>query len=348
MKQFAHGGDIYSHTVKYDFSSNINPLGMPEAVKSALISNIERFSLYPDPQCRSLRCAIAEKDYLPVESILCGAGAADLIIRICLALAPRRVAVCAPTFSEYENAALQSGSAIQYIPLKEENGFALTEDIFNTIATSPDILFLCTPNNPTGRIIPTTMLCKILEACAGAGTMLVLDECFLSFTREPSMRQLTVEYPNLIILDAFTKMYAVAGLRLGYMICSDIDLIRRIAETGQSWSVSVPAQIAGTAALTCKTVWEEQTRRFVENENRFIRDSLRKLDLKIFDGAANYTLFKSGLTDLKKRMLEHGILIRSCENYHGLTAHFYRVATRTHIENKALTAVLADILNKEE
>lgn len=343
MERYDHGGDIFSRRVELDFSVNVNPLGMPPAVRQALIEGIDSFASYPDPQCRALRAALAQRHSCSPARILCGAGAADLIIRLCLVRRPRRVLVCAPTFSEYEKAALLSGADVVYHRLFEENNFDLGEDFLDALKDSVDMVFLCSPNNPTGRLIPQDFLAEAARICQKRGILLAVDECFLSFTDAPSIRLLIAQNPSLIVIDAFTKMYAIAGLRLGYIMSSNEDLLSRVEAFGQSWSVSAPAQTAGLAALECGEEWTRKTRIVTAAERRFVSEGLALLGMNVFDGAANYILFKSPAA-LYEPLLARGILIRSCANYTGLDASFYRVGVKMRRDNERLLDELRAIV----
>ena len=339
MKRFEHGGDVYAHEGVVDFSANLNPLGMPEAVKQALRDNVDRFEAYPDPECRELRTAIARAEGVGTDQVLCTAGATDLIQRTCLALRPARALVTAPCFSGYEEALEQAGVAIVRHALLDSEDFGVTERIFEDVANNPGALvFLCNPNNPTGLTIDHDLLVRIVCAARDAGSTVVLDECFLDFTGEPSLVPRCGEFPNLLVMRAFTKLYAMAGLRLGYGVCSDIGLLERIRAVGQTWAVSTPAQMAGVAALGVDG-WPERTRAYVDAERAKLVGALRGLGLRVIDGTANYLMFQCA-EDLYEPLLQHGFLVRRCANYQGLDASWYRIAVRTTQENDALIAAL--------
>ena len=172
-----HGGNIYDHGAIIDFSANINPLGMPEGVRRALLGGLDEIERYPDPYCRGLTESIAAYEEINAESIVCGNGADDLIFRIVHALRPRRALICAPAFGEYGRALSEAGCAVYEHILTEDNGFELTEDILGRLDEDMDICFLCTPNNPTGRLISPGLLRRIAEKCREKGIMLVCDEC---------------------------------------------------------------------------------------------------------------------------------------------------------------------------
>lgn len=343
MGRFEHGGNIYAHEGAVDFSASLNPLGMPAPVVEALRSAATRFEAYPDPECRELCEAIARAEGVPASQILCTAGATDLIQRACLALRPERALVTAPCFSGYEEALEQADVPIVRHVLASGEDFDVTERLVEDVRRNPGALvFLCNPNNPTGRIIGRDLLQRIVRAAAEAGSTVVLDECFLDFTREPSMVPLCAEHPNLIVMRAFTKLYAMAGLRLGYGICADEALLGRVRAAGQCWAVSTPAQVAGVAALGMEG-WAEQSRVYVDAERAKLAAALRNLHLRVIEGQANYLMFQAA-EGLEERLLARGFLIRPCANFQGLDSTWYRIAVRTAEENEALVAALPDCL----
>lgn len=346
MERFEHGGDIYSHEGVVDFSASINPLGMPPAAKRALIENVGAYEAYPDTHCRELRSAIARAEGATCKQIVCTAGVTDLLHRICQVLKPRHALVTAPCFSGYEQALERAGSQVMRHPLIEGDGFDLTESVlgFSCLPTAPDAVFLCNPNNPTGLTIKRALLIRILDEARAAGIHVILDECFLDFTDEPSAVPLCNGYPNLIVMRAFTKMHAMAGLRLGYGICSDEQLVRDLADCGQPWAVSVPAQLAGVAALADEQ-WAQRTRAYVAAEREKLARGLEELGLIVVPGKANYLLFKSE-RPVYAPLLQRGFLIRRCENFNNLDARWYRIAVRNAQENARFIEAIGAVLEE--
>lgn len=344
MPTYSHGGDIWGRGEALDFSANLHPLGMPPSVAEAARSAVVEAIHYPDPLCRALRQAIAARDGVTPEEVICGAGAADLIFRLCQALQPRTALVLAPTFSEYEQALSLHQCTVNYFYLKPENNFDLDESILAAIGPDVDILFLCTPNNPTGRLIDLGLLEKILHRCGECGTRLVLDECFLDLTEGQPMTAYLLDNPYLFLLRAFTKSYAMPGLRLGYGLCSDRELLERLYGVGQPWTVSNVAQAAGIAACNCPQ-WPEQGRTVLKAERPRLMAAFREMGLTVWEGQANYLLFRApGVSDLKEKLLERGVLIRSCANYRGLGSDYYRICVRTEDDNLVLIHTLKEVL----
>ncbi len=344
MRRYEHGGDIYgSDGILLDFSVNTNPLGMPESVKRAIIEHLPGYAHYPDPSCRALKSALAAQQGLEASMVLCGNGAAELILALCAALKPRRTVTLAPTFSEYERAAALFGGEVCEHRLLEADGFALTERILAELTPEVDMLFLCNPNNPTGQLADPVLLRAIAEICRNNKTLLVLDECFIDFTFRESMLWRLKEYPNLLILQAFTKIYAMAGLRLGTLYCADERLLARIADFSPTWNVSGVAQAAGIAALQEKD-WLEKTRRIVENERNFMTKALGGLGATVYQSEANFLLVKNEMP-LHAPLKAHGVLVRSCANFTGLDERYIRIGLKMRDKNMALLRVISEVLN---
>ena len=351
MKQI-HGGDWAGYQEQYgklplDFSANVSPLGLPRSAREAAVRALENTARYPDPECRLLRQTLSEHHGVPAEKIVCGNGVADLIHRICRVLRPGWALVPAPTFGEYEYALQSAGCATERFLLPEERDFALdTERFARAIRETTDLVFLCSPNNPTGRLCTREELLLILEACRAAGAVLVLDECFMDFTENPERYTMTGElaaWPELVILKAFTKTYAMAGLRLGYALCGDAVLAEKLLQEGQPWPVSQIAQEAGIGALQ-ETDYVTELRAIITAERQRMERALCGLGLRVISGEANYLLFQSSDEALCEKLCDRGILLRGCGEMSGLGEGWYRTAVRTEEENSVLLAALEEVL----
>ena len=348
--KLVHGGDYVGYREKYgrdvvDFSANVSPLGMPTAVAQAIGEAAYHADRYPDPLCRELCAAIARAESVPVEWVLCGNGAADLIFRLALSVRPRRALILAPTFAEYAAALETAGCEICRYELSEQNDFALTPEFANAIDENVDMVFLCQPNNPTGQVANRALMRQILNKCQAMGAWLAVDECFLDFLLDGDAYTMMRELggaENLFILKAFTKLYGMAGVRLGYGFCADETLLARMRNAGQPWAVSSLAQAAGMAALE-QTEYVEQVRLLIEEERPYLQAGLQALGLRVISGKANYLLFRATRT-LGEEMERRGVVLRGCGNYPGLDDTWYRTAVRTRRENDILLQTLREVL----
>lgn len=373
---YLHGGDVYgSAPIQIDFSVNTTPLGVPPAVWQAVASCREEILLYPDSQCRALRTALskywtktlsAQADFekrgeIPASHFICGNGAADLIFGLAEALKPEKAVLFAPCFSEYEKALRLKGCEIITIPLTPKDQWLPRPDALQKTleqAEGIDLVFLGNPNNPTGMAAPSETIEEMTHICRRFSAVLAVDECFNGFLEEPggfTSVSLTERYKNLFVLNAFTKVYGMAGLRLGYGVCSNEELLERIHAVRQPWSVSGIAQKAGIAALK-EEAFVRQARKLVKEEREFLTEELQKLDFAVYPSMVNYLLFalpESGcrrclpenenqnsnnfeFSELKDFLKQRGILIRSCADYKGLDSSFYRIAVKTRGENERL------------
>lgn len=336
-----HGGDVYSYKNFIDFSANINFFGMPKAVQQAAKDAVDLCDHYPDPQCRSLREAIAKREQVNVEQIICGNGAADLIFSLVLAVKPQKALLLAPGFYEYEHALMTVNCQIEKYYLQEQAKFEIQSDFLERITNDTDMVFLCNPNNPTGVLTEPDFLKEVLYRCETTDTLLVMDECFLDFIEKAeqySMKSCLREQNHLFIIKAFTKMYAMAGLRIGYGLCNNKGLFERMTEVRQPWSVSVPAQMAGVVAAN-DMLFMKESRKKIKVEREALKQELIALGYRVVGSCANYIFFK-GKKGLYEQCLEKGVLIRDCSNYDGLSKGWYRVAVKSHTDNQLLLEAL--------
>ena len=373
--EFEHGGnwagyeEICGEEI-LDFSANVSPFGLPENVREAASASLKNAYRYPDLECRNLRNAIADKYDLCSDHVLCGNGAADLIYRIAYAAKPRRAIVPTPDFSEYEKALQQVGCEIEYwewmrgdysvekwlyngrrvlttecdkiqtcvVPASDLSDDILSEDL--------DMIILSNPNNPSGCLYSPDFLRELTAKCEQNQILLVVDECFMDFVdsaRTYSLLEFVADCRNLVVLRAFTKFYGMAGLRLGWCATSNAELIAGMKKAGPPWSVSIPAQAAGMAALS-EDSYADRLRGYISVERQQLLFGLQRLGLRVIPGAANYILFYSERTDLAQLLLERGIAIRDCSNYVGLGPGWYRVAVRLREENERLLREIAFLL----
>ena len=338
-----HGGNDLDLDIELDFSANLNPYGMPENVRRAVVASAGEWEKYPDPECRILRSRLAERLGVPLGNIVCGNGADDLIYRIVSAFRPGKALVCAPSFGEYFKALYDNGCSVDIHFLEYENGFALTESILERIV-GKDMVILASPNNPNGLAAEPGLLSVIAERCRSADTYFLCDESFIGFA-ENSERLTALNCMNekVIVLRSFTKLFAMAGLRLGYAVCGSAETAEKIWRTGQYWSVSAPAQAAGTAALN-EAGYINQTTELIRNERKHIAAELAGMGVSVLPSDANFILFKAR-PELGELLLEKKILIRSCADYAGLDESFFRTAVRTQKENEQLLAAIRRIMN---
>ncbi len=310
--RYAHGGRCPAGLV--DYSANINPYGLPESVKKALIENIDSLSRYPDPDCTELKASLAARHR---GHIVCGNGAAELIFSLTRALAVKTAVLLSPGFHEYERAL--SGAEIRYVELSEKKGFRWDGELFAALEGA-DFFIFSNPQNPTGVLEDPR---PVFEFCRKRGIFVCADECFMDFCDLPRSAE-PLLYERSAIIRAFTKTHAMAGLRLGYLVTPDRDLAERIEQARPEWTVSKAAQLAGLAAMRdgeylCRTL------PLIAKEREKMRDFLCECGCRVYGSRANFLFFRArpGLFEHCRR---NGFIIRDCSNYRGLEEGFYRIA----------------------
>ncbi len=338
MYEYTHGGRAaFENEELLDLSANINPLGFPSSARAAIENEIKNCNRYPDTFVTRLRDKIAEFEGVGANQVFCGNGASDIIFRIPIALRSKKALLTAPSFSDYERALKSYGAEVIYHYLREENGFAMDATILESIKKqSVDLVFICNPNNPTGVVTDSNLIREILTICKKKNIFVVVDECFLDFVSESekySAKTFLPDCKNLIILKAFTKMFALPAIRLGYALCSNKEMINKLYFHGQDWAVSNLAEAAGIAALENANDYIKETVYSINAERTYLVYELKKLGYKVFESQANFVFFKNKSDlDLQKELDKKGIRIRDCNNYEGLCEGFYRVAV-SNIEN---------------
>ena len=345
-----HGGNIYYYSRKYgiperdilDFSASINPLGPPESALKALAQAVPSLVNYPDPDCTALREALSARMGVDGGSIVFGNGSTELIYLLPRALAPKKVLVTAPGFSDYERAARLAGCEVLYLTLREENRFEPDMDALRGALEGIGLFFLCNPNNPTGALLKKDAVREITGIASGMGVTTCVDEAFMDFVPGESVVGEAAEQDGVAVLRNFTKFYAMPGLRLGYLVAGP-GLAEKLRRAQEPWSVNTLAQAAAAAALS-DAGFARASLRLMDAEREYLCRALSGLPgLEPFPASANFILVKlKGIAsaELAEALARRGILVRDCGNFRGLDGEFVRVAVRTRSEDERLVEAL--------
>ena len=344
MTKFQHGGRIYNSQGKaekfFDFSANINPLGLSEKVLQTLQENLRGVVNYPDANATELKNAISRRYKVPAENLILLNGAAEFFYLYFQVLRPRKVLIPVPSFSEYERAARAAGCEVEYFFLREEDNFQL--DAEKILQQKCDCIILGRPNNPTGNLISLDAVKKISDAIPT-----VLDESFIDFLNVESAKSFAKK--NLVVVQSLTKIFALPGLRLGFAV-AEKNLAEKFNAAKDVWNVNFLAQKAGAAALADEKFLAD-TRTWLEVEKKFFVERLKNLPVKIFAPTANFILFKvqteKVAAEILKQLRAKKILLRNCENFVGLDGRFLRSAIRSREENILLIDNLQKILEED-
>ena len=352
-----HGGDVKGFEAKYgvkmrhDFSASVSAIGCSENARRAIAECIDAaggVSAYPDANCSALKEAICEHYGIGGAALVAaGAGACDIIYRIASALRPTRTAIMQPAFSEYEKSIQgNNGHTIIGIMAHRNNGFAADTDVN---AENCDMLFVCSPANPTGAVTPYKALCVLAEKCEKSGTAMVLDACFSDYDEEADSATRAIirdmaagKFPKLIVINAFTKFYGLAGLRVGYAVCGSAETASAIERAGAPWAVSSLAQAAAIASLR-DTAFRKRQRAENARERKFLAGELKKIGINEVYGRANFLLIRTR-ANLAAELAKKGIYIRDCADFKGLGAGWFRIAVKARGENIILIDAIREVM----
>lgn len=349
MKQI-HGGDIYGKQIQLDFSVNINPLGIPERVEEAIYKSVRQCVHYPQINAQTLCEETGRMLGISSENLIFGNGASELFMAMIHALKPQKILIPVPSFYGYEHAAMAAEGEVVFYETKKEEKFLLTERFFKALDADIDLLFLANPNNPTGALLDRDFLIKILDICREKEIVVVADECFIDFCENGySLLGETENYRNLIVVQAFTKIFSIPGVRLGYLVCSNENILLEIQRHLPEWNTSVAAQAAGIACIK-ETDFIKETRVYVKKERQFLETELRKAGFTVYSGQADFILMYDDKPLHKRKslydyLLQRGILIRDCQSFRGLSKGYYRIAVKKHDENVILLQEIQEYKN---
>ena len=383
-----HGGNIYKifreKNIKeiLDYSSNINPYGIPESLKKRITENLEILERYPDPDYVELRQKLSNLNKVNLSDIILGNGATEIIFLFMKVINPKKILIVSPTFGEYERAVKAteiSGDTvslscsngdnknvenkkieIEYFELKESDDFKLNiKNLKNELEKKYDLLIICNPNNPTGKFLKLAQTEEILKECNKYDTKLFIDEAFIEFL-EDGMKESIINTEenkkNLFVTRAFTKFFAIPGLRLGYGMCFDKELEKKISEKKEPWSVNNFAEMAGLTVLD-DAEYIEKTLKWIAEEKKYMYEKLNKISgIKVYETEVNFItgkidekLFSEGLNMkiLREKMLEQGILIRDASNFKFLDERFFRLAIKDRASNERVIEAMKEIFRKK-
>ncbi len=361
MTQSTHGGNVYKVAREQripverivDFSANINPLGPPASVLRAVHSALKRIVHYPDPDCWQLRHKIARQCGVDPDMILVGNGSTELIHLLPHALGIRSALIMGPTFEEYANALLDAGSAVHYVHAKRKERFRPPVNVvlqqLSAQRSKFDALFLCNPNNPTGRVLNRTAVRDLAEVIDQRQGWLIVDEAFIDYCQAQSVVSMLRERPRMMLLRSLTKFYAIPGLRVGYLVGAT-KVVDRLKDSQSPWSVNSLAQEVSCAVL-CDHVYREKSRTFMESQRSQLMRGLRSLTtVRVYPSAANFIMIELPASTsahvVTDRLASEGLLVRDCSALPGLNAQMIRIAVRSAKENRRLIAALSGCMGK--
>ncbi len=360
MMKRDHGGNVNEMSRIYgideyaiiDFSANINPLGYPPGLRESVTEEFDSILNYPDIESFDLVSGLSKYHGIDQDSIIVGNGSTEFIYWMPVVFKPRKALIVTPAFSEYEKGLRVAGTEVSYFKSEDKSNFSVDIDrLCERIREGFDILYFCNPANPTGVLTPKDELYRVI-ACAGeTGALAVIDEAFIDFIEEESVKEAILRFSNLIVLRSMTKFFGIPGLRVGYVMAS-APCVKKIREDKPPWTVNSLVQKAVVKALV-DADYIRDTIQYVTDEREFLMDALNKIPgLKTYRSAANFLLvfmdsrISVTSTELRGHLAQGGILIRDCSTFQGMGDRYFRVAVKRHDQNLILIEKLKEAMGQ--
>ena len=356
-KDHFHGSDLEKIESIYgikkeeiiSFSANVNPLGISPKLRESLASHIDSITSYPDREYTYLRESIASYAHTQKENIIVGNGSTELISLFIQITHPKKALILGPTYSEYEREITLEGGRSSYYPLHSHNDFALDlEDFTSHLNDDIDLLIICNPNNPTSTSIKQHDMRHILDVCKQHDIYVMVDETYVEFAdnyEKITSVPLTDYYNNIIILRGTSKFFAAPGLRLGYAITGNEDLLKQINQYKNPWMINSLAEIAGRIMFSDEE-YIAKTKAIIDKEREYCFNRLKESNrYQPFYPTANFMLVKileesldSG--KLFDRCIREKMMIRDCSTFPFLNEEFIRFCFMNHEDNEKLIDTL--------
>lgn len=352
-----HGANLYDLSSQYgfskedimDFSSNINPFGSSKLAKEYIVNNIDKVSVYPDPEYLELKTSISNYCNCSIDNILLGSGATELISSFIKTINPKKALILSPAYSEYEKELSKIECNITKYFSKKEYNFTINIDNLIEIINKDnyELIIICNPNNPTGFTFSKNEIEKILN---NTNSFVMVDETYIEFTNTSiySSTSLVDKYDNLFVIRGTSKFFSTPGIRLGYGLISNYKVMYEMNSNLDLWNINIFASMMGEVMFN-DNKFIENTYSLMTKERDYLVNELSKFtDLKIYNSQGNFILCEiksKSITakEVREKLIHKRIIIRDCVSFDGLDEYFFRVCILKPEENKLLIDNLINI-----
>jgi threonine-phosphate decarboxylase len=323
-----------------DFSVNVNPFRPPYDSSNYQHYFEQWLTEYPDPELSSLKDVIGSLEQISNEQLFIGNGAAQCIFLLAQFFQRKTIGIIQPTFVEYKEASKLYGCEIKELVLTRENEWSISSEEIRQFLKEVDVLFICNPNNPTGTVLDQARMKEIIQFAKGANTYLIIDEAFYDFSSIPCTAVQEVNHnQHVIVLRSLTKMYKLAGIRIGYIVAFPA-IIKEISPYSPPWSVNRFASELAIDALSNHDYAKDiQTK--VKNERERVSKEIRSLGYYVSQSSVNFYLLSGANSEGKmdefiQYLLSNGIVPRHTHNFIGLSGKYLRFALKDYESNQLL------------
>ncbi len=353
-----HGGNIYQLARELgcapaeiaDMSSNVNPLGPPPELMDHLQAHLGCIQALPEAAAESMERLFAEQSRIDADQVLAGNGTTQMIYDLPRALEMREALIVGPTYADYADGCRLGNVACRFVHARETDDFLVDVDRLREQIEAVDAVYICTPNNPTGRLIDVNVIRQLCQDFPRQH--FVVDESYLPFVKNQTRHSLLKERPpNALVLTSMSKIFRIPGLRVGFIVgaARTLQYLRRLAPP---WSVNSLAQTAVRFLLTNEPLSRDfiaRTQAFIADEREFMIDALAAIpDLRIYPSRTSFFILclpkPHRAAGVCRALSAHRILIRDCSNFEGLSERFMRISLKTTDVNRQCVTLLQTLL----
>ena len=356
MPKTVHGGQAWKLGGIEDFSHNLNPFGPPDGIGEIIASAIADIGHYPDDSCSELKETVSKAFNVGEECITVGAGSSDIIRNVPNTFfdSGDNVVINRPSFAEDAQQCRIVGANITWNELKPENDFRIDLDsLMYNVGDNTKALYICNPNNPTGRVEPRDKLISIVRECEDRGTIVFLDETLLDLV--PGHADITLsgmvdKFTNLIVATSLTKSFAIPGIRIGFGL-SNPDLISEMEKVRMTWNVGQIEQTVANVLIRDYLDYVDQAAAVMGEESEILNSSLNNVGFPA--GAVSDSFFyfndlsplEMDASTFQKKMLKHGIMVRDCSSFGPEFKNYVRYSVKDRERNCRLLAAVDSVIN---
>ena len=332
-----------------DFSSNINPFGSSKLAKEYIVNNIDKVSVYPDPEYLELKTSISNYCNCSIDNILLGSGATELISSFIKTINPKKALILSPAYSEYEKELSKIECNITKYFSKKEYNFTINIDNLIEIINKDnyELIIICNPNNPTGFTFSKNEIEKILN---NTNSFVMVDETYIEFTNTSiySSTSLVDKYDNLFVIRGTSKFFSTPGIRLGYGLISNHKIKYEMNSNLDLWNINIFASMMGEVMFNDNKFIENTYSLMIKERDYLVNELSKFTDLKIYNSQGNFILCEiksKSITakEVREKLIPKRIIIRDCVSFDGLDEYFFRVCILKPEENKLLIDNLINI-----
>ena len=343
LPKTVHGGQGWRIPNIEDYSHNLNPFGPPD-ISDYLKEATKEIGHYPDDDCRILKEVISKKFEIGTENIIIGSGSSDIIRMFPNTfMNPGDEAVISrPSFAEYSHQCEIVGAKVIYNELSESNDFRIDYDsLSDKITDKTKAVYICNPNNPTGRIEPRDKILNFVKQCEKRNVLVFLDETLLELVPDydkTSCARCVNKHPNLLVAGSLTKSFAIPGIRIGFGFGSK-EIIDEMDKVRMTWNVGQVEQTVATHLIGERMDYVHDAAKIMHDEAGWMYGELKRIGFPVKSPTDSYFYFTSvsplGISaqQFVKTMLDNGIMVRDCSSFGPDFNDYLRFCVKDHERN---------------